>query len=103
MLAGPAWHATDYVFDRGTGEPIDPDELTRAFRAARKSAGLPRVRLHDLRHNFASMLVANGTNIRTVSDLMGHATPGFTLAVYAHGSDEAAVAAVDTVERLLGR
>jgi integrase len=32
MLAGPAWHATDYVFDRGTGEPIDPDELTRAFR-----------------------------------------------------------------------
>lgn len=90
------------MFDRGTGEPIDPDELTRAFRAARKVAGLPGVRLHDLRHNFASMLVANGTSIRTVSDLMGHATPGFTLQVYAHGSDEAAIAAVDTVERLLG-
>lgn len=49
----------------------------------------------------ASLLVANGTNIRTVADLMGHATPGFTLAVYAHGSDEAAVAAVVAVEGLL--
>jgi integrase len=48
------------------------------------------------------LLVANGTNIRTVADLMGHATPGFTLAVYAHGSDAAAVTAIGDVERLLG-
>lgn len=64
--------------------------------------GLDGVRLHDLRHAFATMLVASGTNVRTVSDLLGHSTVGFTLQVYTHGSDEAAVAAVDMVERLLG-
>jgi integrase len=102
MLAGPAWVDTGYVFDNGTGEPIEPDTFSKAFRSAARSVGLDGVRLHDLRHNFASMLVANGTSIRTVADLMGHATPGFTLTVYAHGSDAAAVTAIGDVERLLG-
>jgi integrase len=102
LFAGSAWIDTGYVFDNGTGAPTDPDELTRAFRTARTAARLPRVRLHDLRHNFASMLVANKTSIRTVSDLLGHATVGFTLQTYTHGTDEAAVAAIGDVERLLG-
>jgi integrase len=102
LLAGPAWHPGDFVFDRGDGRPIDPDAFGRAFRAARDSLGLDDVRLHDLRHGFASMLVSAGTNVRVVSDLLGHATVGFTLGVYTHPSEEEATAAMTEAERLIG-
>jgi integrase len=101
MLAGPAWHGGDFIFDRGDGRPVDPDAFGKAFRVARTAVGLEGVRLHDLRHGLASMLVEAGTNIRTVSDLLGHATVGFTLQVYVHGNEDAAVAAIDEAERLL--
>jgi site-specific recombinase XerD len=59
------------------------------------------VRLHDLRHGFASMLVSAGTNVRVVSDLLGHATVGFTLTVYTHPNEEEASAAMAEAERLI--
>jgi integrase len=101
LLSGPAWHAGDYVFDRGDGEPIDPDTFSKSFRAAAARAGLHGVRLHDLRHAFASMLVSAGTNVRVVSDLLGDATVGFTLSVYTHPSEQEAAAAVAEAERLI--
>jgi integrase len=102
LLAGPAWHPGEYVFDRGDGRPVDPDAFGRAFRAARDAAGLPRVRLHDIRHGFASLLVAAGTNPRVVSDTLGHATVGFTLQTYVHPDENAAAIVAVEAERLLG-
>jgi integrase len=102
LLAGPAWHDVDYVFDRGDGRPVDPDSFADAFRRARKIAGLDGVRLHDLRHAVASMLVSAGTNPRIVSDLLGHATVAFTLATYYHPDEDDAAAAVAEAERLIG-
>jgi integrase len=102
LVAGPAWVAGDYVFDRGDGHPIDPDALSKAFRLARGKLRLDRVRFHDVRHLFASMLVANGTNVRVVSDLLGHSTISFTLSVYVHPDEAAAVAAINDAERMLG-
>jgi site-specific recombinase XerD len=49
------------------------------------------------------MLVGAGTNVRIVSDLLGHATVGFTLGVYTHPVEDAAAAAMAEAERLLGR
>jgi integrase len=102
MLAGPAWSERDYVFDRGTGEPIDPDSFSKAVHAAVLAVGLDGVRLHDLRHAWATMQIAAGTDARTVSDQLGHATVAFTLQTYVHPSEEAAAAAAATTERLLG-
>ena len=48
------------------------------------------------------MLVSAGTNVRVVSDLLGHATVGFTLGVYTHPSEEEATAAMTEAERLIG-
>ncbi|MGZ5212353.1 MAG: tyrosine-type recombinase/integrase [Actinomycetota bacterium] len=101
MLAGPAWCAGDYVFDRGDGSPIEPDTFSKAVRAATRAIGLDGVRLHDLRHAFASMLVGNGTNVRTVADLLGHSTVGFTLQTYVHPDQNAAMVAIDQAERLI--
>ena len=92
----------DYVFDRGDGRPIDPDAFGRAFRAAREKVGLESVRLHDLRHAFATMLIDAGTSARVVSDLLGHATVAFTLQTYVHPDEQTAAAAIDRAERLIG-
>jgi integrase len=59
------------------------------------------VRLHDLRHGFASMLVSAGTNVRVVSDLLGHSTVGFTLQTYTHPDEQEAAAAMAEAERLI--
>ncbi len=102
-LAGEAWADGDFVFDRGDGQPVDPGAFGRAYRAARDAAGVLGVRLHDLRHAFATMQVAEGTDLKLVSDLLGHATVAFTLQTYVHPDEQAAAAAAETTERLLGR
>ena len=76
---GPAYADTDYVFCREDGTPYAPDYITRAFRDAIKRAAVPRIRLHDLRHTWASLAVAAGVNPKVVSERLGHATVSFTL------------------------
>lgn len=102
LIAGPAWHAGEFVFERGDGQPLDPDTFSKAFRSAARGIGLDGVRLHDLRHAFASMLVGAGTNPRVVSDLLGHSTISFTLQTYVHSDEKAAAVAIDEADRLLG-
>lgn len=47
-------------------------------------SGLPRIRLHDLRHTHATLLLKGGVPIKVVSERLGHSTPGFTMATYQH-------------------
>ena len=47
-------------------------------------SGLPRIRLHDLRHTHVTLLLKAGVPIKVVSERLGHATPGFTMATYQH-------------------
>ena len=100
-IAGQAWAEGNFVFDRGDGRPIDPDSFGRAFRDARDAAGLEDVRLHDLRHAYATLQIAEGTDARLVSDLLGHATVAFTLMTYVHPDEDAATSAAETAERML--
>ena len=82
--AGP----TDPVFATKTGRPMYFRNVTRrGLAAAMDKAGLnqpgqPRLRFHDLRHTYASLLVAQGLNVLFVSRQLGHASAGFTLDVY---------------------
>jgi integrase len=48
-------------------------------------SGLPRIRLHDLRHTHATLLLKGGVPMKVVSERLGHSTPGFTMATYQHG------------------
>jgi integrase len=81
---GPAYADEDYVFCREDGNPYSPDYVTRAFRGAVKRAAVPRIRLHDLRHTWASLALAAGVNPKVVSERLGHATVSFTLDTYSH-------------------
>lgn len=74
----------DWMFVNPAGGPLNPDSLSQLFDRIVTATDLPRVRFHDLRHTHASLLVAAGTPIKVVSERLGHAHPGFTMATYQH-------------------
>ena len=67
-----------------TDSPWPPGKLTAAFRRLIRSSGLPRVRLHDLRHGHATHLLAANTHVKVVSERLGHANIQLTLNTYSH-------------------
>lgn len=97
--AATSWEdAWGLVFTTATGAPIDPYHLTVAFRELVREAPVPVIRLHDLRHTHASLLLATGVPIKVVSARLGHTSIAMTMDVYAHllpGQDADAVAALD--------
>lgn len=78
---------SEFVFEAAAGGPVDEANLGRAWRALQRDAehsGLPKIRLHDLRHTFASCALQAGVPVPTVASLLGHSNPATTLRVYAH-------------------
>ena len=73
-----------YVFSRPDGRPTHPQLLSDAFQKLVRRSGLPCIRLHDLRHIHATLLLKAGVPIKVVSERLGHSTPGFTMATYQH-------------------
>jgi integrase len=65
-------------------QPMYDNAITWRWRATRQSAGLPKVRLHDLRHFYASGLIASGCDVVTVKGGLGHANATTTLNTYSH-------------------
>jgi integrase len=84
LALGPSYQEEGYTFCRQDGVHYSPTYITRAFREAVARTDLPRIRLHDLRHSWASLALAAGINPKVVSERLGHATVGFTLDVYSH-------------------
>lgn len=74
----------DPMFVNPAGKALNPESLTQLFNRKVASSGLPRIRFHDLRHTHASLLIAIGVPIKVVSERLGHAHPGFTMATYQH-------------------
>lgn len=74
----------DRVFANEVGEPMRPHSVGQAFNRLVDSSGIPRIRLHDLRHTHASHLLAAGVNAKVVSERLGHASVSFTLDTYGH-------------------
>ncbi|KAB2919928.1 MAG: site-specific integrase [Hyphomicrobiaceae bacterium] len=72
------------VFCTHDGSPLSPDNLSRDWRRACASLKLPRVMFHALRHTHASVLIAGGGDVVTISRRLGHSSPIVTLRVYGH-------------------
>lgn len=72
------------VFCRENGTPVRPDTLTRQFRDMATDAGLRPLRIHDLRHTYATIALSAGTHPKVVADRLGHATIAVTLDTYSH-------------------
>jgi integrase len=83
-----AWPGTrpahGLVFTLQDGTALHPDYIGRTFRPHMKRSKLPKIRLHDLRHTRATLMLAAGVPVKVVSERLGHSTPAFTMAVYQH-------------------
>ena len=85
LEAGPLWaDDSDLVFTDEIGRPVHPSTFSRLFVACARRAGLPTIRLHDLRHTYATVALGTGVHPKIVSERLGHATTGVTLDLYSH-------------------
>jgi integrase len=98
---GARWPNLGYVFTTPIGTPIDPRNCTRLVQTERRRAGLPPIRLHDLRHGCVSVLLDLGTPPRTVMEIVGHSTMEMTMTVYGHVSLDGMRSALDQFGGLL--
>jgi integrase len=90
------------IFTNDAGAPIRRNRLSAQWRSWARAAGLAdSVRFHDLRHTFASMLIAEGASVKLVQELMGHASASTTLDVYGHLFPDSADQARAAIERRL--
>ncbi|WP_018640747.1 site-specific integrase [Parafrankia elaeagni] len=100
---GEHWIDNGLVFTEPNGAPLIPDDVTSHFKELVTAAGLPPVRLHDLRHGAATLALAAGADIKTVQELLGHASIAITADTYAHILPELAREVAENVTRLIPR
>ncbi|MBU2607895.1 MAG: site-specific integrase [Chloroflexi bacterium] len=90
----------DFVFAVGDGTLSDPRYVSKIFRHIVQRAGLKRIRLHDLRHTYATLQRKAGQPIEVISRVLGHASEVVTLTIYNHWEGELRAAA-DTMDLML--
>lgn len=94
LAKGEKWQDYDLVFPTSVGTPMTPRNFYRKFEVVREAAGLPKHynaaglpkchTVHDLRHTNATLLIASGVPIKTVSARLGHSSTAFTQDRYGH-------------------
>jgi integrase len=98
---GSRWQDHDLVFPSESGTPMNSGNLVRMFKRLARAAGVPEIRIHDLRHTHASLLALNGVSPKVIADRLGHTNVGFTLQVYTHVFEEQRAVAALPLEELL--
>ena len=101
LQMGDQWQDSRKVFTQPNGKPICMASLSKWIKQFSVSIGLPPITAHSLRHTNATLLIAGGTNIRTVSNRLGHASTSTTGNIYSHAIKTADEIAADTLDDLL--
>src|SRR5205823_13992174 len=84
LNAGTAARRPDLAFCRPDDRPLDASRITRRFGVVLARAGLPHIRVHDLRHTAASLLLVRGVHPKVVQEMLGHSSISLTLDTYSH-------------------
>ncbi|MDQ1292834.1 MAG: hypothetical protein QG608_715, partial [Actinomycetota bacterium] len=100
---GDAWQDHGLVFTREDGSPLQPDTVSDAFHRVFEVAGLPPIRLHDLRHTAASLALQAGVPMKVVSQELGHSSLSITADTYSSVLPEVAAAAAEAVAGIIPR
>ena len=101
LAVGPRWQDSGLVFTWPDGRPIHPQRFSTWFEQLARAAGLPRIRLHDVRHSYASAALAAGIPAKVVSERLGHASIAITMDTYSHVLPGLDAEAAGTVARLI--
>ena len=91
---GTTLDPSSLVFSHADGSPLLPNTVTHAFIKIVRRAGLHGVRLHDLRHTHASVMLRQGVHPKIVQERLGHSSVSITLNVYSHVTPELQAAAL---------
>jgi len=101
LFYGPKYKDSGLLFTSQIGTPLEPRGFNRRHERILKKAGLKHVRVHDLRHTFATLLLQNGESPSNVSEILGHARTSTTLDIYGHSTSEGKVRAVSRMGKLI--
>jgi integrase len=101
LAVGPKWQDSGLVFTWPDGRPIHPERFSRWFEQHARAAGLPKIRLHDVRHSYATAALAAGVPAKVVSERLGHANIAITMDTYSHVLPGLDAEAAGTVARLI--
>ena len=101
MAAGQRWQDHGLIFSSETGTPMDPENFSRSFSRVCQRAGLGHRHPHELRHSGASLMLAQGTRLHVVSEVLGHASIAITKDVYGHLLEGDKRAAAESMSRAL--
>jgi integrase len=77
-------HDPGWVFADAEGRPVHPHAVSQTFERIARRAGVPVIRLHDLRHTHGTLLIKDGIPVKVVSERLGHANIAFTIETYQH-------------------
>lgn len=103
LKLGELWQGSNRVFTTEEGAPLHPDTATKYYRKFAKRNGLTNTKLHALRHTNATLMIANGTDIKTVSKRLGHANITTTGNIYTHAIQEADERAAEALNDIFAK
>ena len=103
LLNGDRWINSGYVFTQDNGDRMSPDSITQWLRGFSARHNLPHINPHAFRHTVASVLIANGTDIVTVSKQLGHASINTTESFYSQIIEENKAKATECIADVLLR
>lgn len=103
LAAGPDWVESGKVFTAKDGSAVDPARVSDQFEALVLDAGLPPIRLHDLRHGAASLMLAAGISMKVVQETLGHSNMALTANTYTSVYPDVATAAAEAAYAMVPR
>lgn len=101
LFFGEEYCDSDFVITEENGTRPGLSYISRFFNRRIKSSGLPHVRLHDLRHTAASLMLLEGVDLKTVSEILGHSSITITADIYAHVMSESRKKAAQSLEKYI--
>lgn len=84
LALGAGYQDNDLVTAQEDGDSVSPTRVTEQFGRLQRRAGLPHIRLHDLRHTYATLALEAGVNPKIVQENLGHSSVSVTLGIYSH-------------------
>jgi integrase len=102
LLHGEGYTDFDLVFCKPDGNPLHPDRTLRKFKDLAAQCKVPVIRLHDMRHTNATLLLETGIHSHVVQERLGHSHVSITLSIYAHITKQMDDEAANRIASLLG-
>jgi integrase len=100
LASGPVYSDSGHVFTKEDGSTLHPDRVSKLFDHLVEASGVPRIRLHDVRHTWATTALEAGVHPKIVAERLGHGSIQITLDTYSHVMPQQDRAAGELVARL---